>query len=133
MIFVCPKCMQKLNIVDGGAVCAEGHRYDRSKYGYYNLLLASSGGTHGDNAEMVAARREFLSRGYFDGVDLAFMVHTSSGFACAQGAVGIMMPKLEKSRLFDVVAKGGVLPKKTFSMGEAHEKRYYLEARRIVK
>ena len=66
MIFVCPKCKGKLNITESGAArCAEGHSYDRSRYGYYNLLL-ESGGNHGDNREMILARREFLSRGHYE-------------------------------------------------------------------
>lgn len=47
------------------------------------------------------------------------------------GHVGIEMRGIEKSEFFGVVVKHGVLPKKTFSMGEAEEKRYYIEARRI--
>ena len=35
-------------------------------------------------------KSEFLSRGYFDGVDIAFMVHTSSSFSVIKGAVGCM-------------------------------------------
>ena len=66
MIFVCPKCKGKLNREEGRAVCASGHSFDRSRYGYYNLLLSSVGGVHGDNAEMVDARREFLSYGYYE-------------------------------------------------------------------
>lgn len=67
MIFVCPKCMGKLNITDGGAArCAEGHSYDRSRYGYYNLLLSERGGVHGDNREMVQARRAFLAGGAYE-------------------------------------------------------------------
>ena len=38
---------------------------------------------------------------------------------------------MEKSQLFRGVIADGVLPRKTFSMGEAREKRYYLECRRI--
>lgn len=65
MLFVCPKCKRKLNISkDGRAVCEAGHSYDRARGGYYNLLL-SHGGIHGDNKEMVAARREFLGEGYY--------------------------------------------------------------------
>ncbi len=67
MVFVCPKCLRKLNITDKGtAVCDKGHSYDRSRYGYYNLLLSERGGTHGDNKEMICARREFLSRGFYE-------------------------------------------------------------------
>ena len=37
---------------------------------------------------------EFLRRGYFDGVDLAFMVHTSSHLYCNAGSVGIIAKKV---------------------------------------
>ena len=49
----------------------------------------------------------------------------------AQGAVCLLLPPFEKSDLFRGVYLGGVLPKKTFSMGHAEEKRYYLECRSI--
>ncbi len=65
MLFLCPKCKKELNIIDGRCVCLDGHSYDKGKGGYYNLLLGNSGGTHGDNKEMVLARRDFLSRGYY--------------------------------------------------------------------
>lgn len=66
MIFVCPKCRGKLNIdKDFSAFCALGHRFDRSREGYYNLLLSNAGGIHGDNAEMVTARAAFLAKGYY--------------------------------------------------------------------
>jgi hypothetical protein len=40
---------------------------------------------------------------------------------------------MEKSDLFLTVIKNGSLPRKTFSMGEAFEKRYYVEARKITE
>lgn len=48
-------------------------------------------------------------------------------------AVGILFEKLNKSDLFKYVSKNGPFPRKTFSMGEGVEKRYYLEGRRITK
>lgn len=48
------------------------------------------------------------------------------------GAVGVILPNFAKSDLFRGVVLGGVLPKKTFSMGHAEEKRYYLECRQIA-
>ena len=45
--------------------------------------------------------------------------------------IGFYLPAMEKSSLFKSVIKDGPLPRKTFSMGEAHEKRYYLECRKI--
>ena len=50
-----------------------------------------------------------------------------------EGAVGILLPPMRKEDLFPAVTKNGPLPRKTFSMGEANEKRYYMEARLIVK
>ena len=46
-------------------------------------------------------------------------------------AMGFMPRAFDKAELFDYIRQYGVLPRKTFSMGEANEKRYYLEARRI--
>ena len=46
-------------------------------------------------------------------------------------AVGFLLPAMEKSELFPTVVYDGALPRKTFSMGEANEKRYYMECRRI--
>lgn len=48
-----------------------------------------------------------------------------------ENAVGFLLPSMEKHQLFRGVISGGVLPRKTFSMGHAREKRYYLEGRRI--
>ncbi|MBR6753461.1 MAG: DUF1015 domain-containing protein [Clostridia bacterium] len=48
-----------------------------------------------------------------------------------QGA-GVLLHAIEKSSLFPGIVSGGVLPRKTFSMGHGHEKRYYMECR-IIK
>lgn len=47
--------------------------------------------------------------------------------------IGFLLPPMEKSAFFRTVVFDGALPRKTFSMGEAHEKRYYLECRKIEK
>lgn len=47
-------------------------------------------------------------------------------------SLAIVMPALGKSDIFEFVAKDMVLPRKSFSMGHASEKRYYLEAKRIA-
>lgn len=47
--------------------------------------------------------------------------------------MGFLLPDPAKEDLFRGVILDGVLPRKTFSMGEAQEKRYYMEARKIVK
>ncbi len=63
MHFLCPKCRGRLEELNNGAVCCAGHSYDRSRRGYYNLLLG--GGAHGDNREMVLCRRRFLEAGHY--------------------------------------------------------------------
>ena len=47
------------------------------------------------------------------------------------GAVAFLLPVMGKEELFPAVLARGALPRKSFSMGEAHDKRFYLEARRI--
>jgi len=47
------------------------------------------------------------------------------------GNIGFLLPKMEKSDLFKTVVLDGALPRKTFSMGHAEEKRFYLECKRI--
>lgn len=48
------------------------------------------------------------------------------------GNIGFYLPALAKEDFFRTVIRDGALPRKTFSMGEADEKRFYLECRRIV-
>lgn len=50
-----------------------------------------------------------------------------------QGAVCFFLPVIARERLFRQVQEHGPLPRKAFSMGDAEEKRYYMEARRIVR
>lgn len=47
--------------------------------------------------------------------------------------IGFILPDMDKSQLFPTVIKDGALPRKTFSMGHAEDKRFYMEARKITK
>ena len=47
------------------------------------------------------------------------------------GNIGFKLPAMGKDQLFKTVMADGVLPRKTFSMGHAQDKRYYVEARKI--
>lgn len=51
--------------------------------------------------------------------------------ASKPGAVGFLLPPMDKAALVPTVRESGPLPRKTFSMGHSCEKRYYLEARKI--
>ena len=48
-------------------------------------------------------------------------------------SVGFILPDMDKSELFPTVIKDGALPRKTFSMGHAEDKRFYIEARKITE
>ena len=48
-----------------------------------------------------------------------------------KGNIGFILPAMGKNELFKTVIKDGVLPRKTFSMGEACDKRFYLEGKKI--
>ncbi len=49
----------------------------------------------------------------------------------SENTIGFMVDKMEKNDLFTTVIKDGALPRKTFSMGEAQDKRFYLECKKI--
>ncbi len=51
--------------------------------------------------------------------------------SAAENSIGFLLPSMTKAELFPTVIKDGALPRKTFSMGHAHDKRFYCEARKI--
>ena len=53
--------------------------------------------------------------------------------AQTEGSMGILLPDMQKSELFPTVIKDGALPRKTFSMGHAADKRFYMECRKIAE
>ena len=67
------------------------------------------------------------------GIDYIHGDDTLRSLADRADAVGFMPCAFAKAELFPYIRKFGVLPRKTFSMGHAHEKRFYMEARRIEK
>ena len=50
-----------------------------------------------------------------------------------KGNIGFYLPCIDKSTFFSQISKKGPMPRKTFSIGEAEEKRYYLESRKIIR
>ena len=56
---------------------------------------------------------------------------TVKKLANQKNSIGFILPDMSKSQLFPTVIKDGALPRKTFSMGHAQDKRYYIECRKI--
>ena len=74
---------------------------------------------------------DYLSRHPEAEIDYIHGEHSLRTLAGAPGALGFLLPEIDKSSFFRDVQTLGVLPRKTFSMGEADEKRFYMEAKRI--
>ena len=90
---------------------------------------------HGTHPLDVGTLQSFLDRyaAAHPGVTVDY-IHGEEALASIvseRGAIGFLFPGMEKEQLFPAVSEKGALPRKTFSMGEARDKRYYLEARRI--
>ena len=64
-------------------------------------------------------------------VDYIHGADVTRSLASQPGNIGFLLPAMGKEELFPTVIHDGVLPRKTFSMGEAQDKRFYLEARKI--
>lgn len=65
--FICPVCKSELCEEEKLYRCENGHCFDKSKFGYVNLLQSqkSSAKRHGDDRLMVRARRDFLDAGCY--------------------------------------------------------------------
>lgn len=62
---------------------------------------------------------------YIHGIDVV------KSLAEQENSIGFILPDMKKSELFPTVIKDGALPRKTFSMGHAEDKRFYVECRKI--
>ena len=84
-------------------------------------------------ASALIVLQKYLDEGGFT-VDYIHGTDDLRELAQDEGCIGFEMPPFDdsaKREFFRVISESGVLPRKTFSMGHAREKRYYLEARRI--
>jgi len=100
---------------------------DAGGYGYilidepsYTLELATLESFLNDHLDKVNGKVDFIH-----GDDIV------RELGAKEGNMGFFLPPISKASLFKTIIFDGVLPRKTFSMGEADEKRFYLEARRI--
>jgi uncharacterized protein (DUF1015 family) len=73
----------------------------------------------------------FLRHGGAEKIDYVHGTETVFELGKQPGNIGFYVPAMNKSELFRTVILDGSLPRKTFSMGEAKEKRFYMEARMI--
>jgi hypothetical protein len=74
----------------------------------------------------------FMKENGADRIDYVHGEEVVCKLGAQEGNAGFYVPGMDKSDLFKTVILDGALPRKTFSMGAAHEKRFYVEARKIV-
>jgi hypothetical protein len=74
----------------------------------------------------------FLKTGGAEKIDYVHGGDVTVRLGSQPGNAGVYLPGMEKGDLFKTVILDGALPRKTFSMGEAADKRFYMEARQIV-
>lgn len=82
-------------------------------------------------ADLQNAMDAYLAANPFAGIDYVHGDGYTSKVAEESGAIAVFMPTVQKDSLFDYVARRGVLPRKSFSMGNAEDKRYYYETKKI--
>ena len=118
-------------LTDMQSICAE------DGYAVEYVMGSECGTLHLDKKRgelAVAVLQEFLDEWMVDNsceIDYIHGDNEVAQLAQQPDAVGFLLPSMEKHQLFRGVISGGVLPRKTFSMGHAREKRYYLEGRKI--
>lgn len=93
--------------------------------------IAVSGLTIG---ELIGKAEEFC-QGYMAShggkIDYIHNDDTAIGMGRREGCAAVLLPRMEKGELFPSIIESGPFPKKSFSIGHAEDKRYYLECRKI--
>lgn len=87
-----------------------------------------------DNKLIIEHLQQFLDQWIADNggeVDYIHGADTVRVLAQKSNTIGFIVPDFDKSILFPYILSGRVMPRKTFSIGQAIEKRYYLEGRKI--
>ena len=72
---------------------------------------------------------DLIADGY--SVDYIHGADVTDKLGSEKGNIGLFLPAIDKGTFFETIIKDGALPRKTFSMGDANGKGYYMEARKI--
>ena len=108
--------------------------------GLHRVLLVTGSGEREITATgfsigtLIAAAEDFC-QGYIaahgGSVDYIHNDETAVELGRKTGCAALLLPKMEKDELFPSIVRSGPFPKKSFSIGRAEDKRYYLECRKI--
>ncbi len=108
----------------------DGHVIEVCYEGYDNFITVPDPKVQLAVGTLQAFIDEYLKK--FGGeVDYIHGDEVTRELGSKSGNMGFLLPAMGKDQLFKTVMSDGVLPRKTFSMGHAQDKRYYIEARKI--
>ncbi len=110
-------------------------RKDEQLFGYNDSNGFSVVTLQGARASIAAGTLQLLidemTAGTSTTVDYIHGEKVTAELGSKDGNIGLFLPAIAKETFFDTIIADGALPRKTFSMGEADEKRFYMEARKI--
>jgi hypothetical protein len=122
--------------------CDSGNEDDLDAKAGHTITFFSSGRRGwmriGDpNSHLAVASLQVFIDDFIEGYPLARVdyIHGEAALeklAAEPHCTGFSLPGMDKRDFFQTIALDGALPRKTFSLGEAEEKRYYVESRRIA-
>lgn len=125
----CRDCMEMMDLIENHRErCQAFGIAQKDKFGIVGIQNPTSNLPVG---ELQPFLDSFLKNGGAERIDY---IHGDSAFcrlSSLSDSCGFFLPRIDKTDLFKTVILDGALPRKTFSMGEAHEKRFYMECRII--
>lgn len=120
--------IQRVNHADGGKQIV-GLVGGGKGFGVVEIANPS---THLAVGTIQAFLDSFLKEGGAEKIDYVHGEDVVERLAMQDGNAGFYLAGMHKNELFKTVILDGALPRKTFSMGEAREKRFYMEGRKIT-
>jgi hypothetical protein len=129
--------IEKVASVEAMRVAVDGQAEGTHKFGLVDASGASVVSIASPSANLAVGTLQAFLDGYMKAggareLDYVHGLDSVTTLGQKHGNVGLYLAGMKKEDLFRTVVLDGALPRKTFSMGEAYEKRFYLEARRLA-
>lgn len=126
-------CGDVISSLACAAEVEQGHAFAMNLGGQFFACAVADPELTLEVATLQAFLDDFLKRAPQAKIDYIHGEREVTELGSQPGCVGFYLPSISKHDLFRTIIRDGALPRKTFSMGEADEKRFYLECRRIIR
>jgi len=107
------------------------HRIGVVRYSDYGVVQIRKPDSNLAVGSLQVVLDRFMKEGRAADIDYVHGTDTVDSLGRKPGNMGFYLPAMDKHQLFKSVIVDGALPRKTFSMGEAYEKRFYAECRAL--